>query len=224
MNRTAYIDNQYLARQFSTGDTVRKTDLIDTFALPYVGRVIYSNPSTGHVMVQWPWGAEQSTAVELIKDTSGDVEAPVYFDDYCTYEKAVHISTPIAKRVAARYAACAQKCHSCTCKAIHYGAGKEEALRVFNHLASVLDSKTANAIHRRIFGTDRVALYYKSSPRKYQMSKREEESRYPLCPKCKCTMRPAKVSKVIHVYRCTGPECRFMIHPEDVVRRQTMNQ
>lgn len=219
MDRTAYVDNRYLAKQYKTGDSVRKTDLIDTFANAYVGRVIYSNPLTGIVYVQWPWGAEQATPADLIKDVSQDVEGPLFFDDYSSYDKWSMTQTDIAKRVAARYASCAQKCYSCTCKAIHYGASKEVALEVFERLASGLAADTRSSIYDRIFSDKRVALYYKSSPRKYQMSKGEEQRRTAACPKCKNVMRPAKISKNAHVFRCTNAECKFMIHPEDVLRR-----
>lgn len=219
MDRTAYVDNRYLAKQFKTGDVVRKTDLIDTFASAYVGRVIYSNPLTGVITIQWPWGAEQATPADIIKDQSNDIEAPLYFDDYSSYDKSSMMHTSIAQRVAAKYASCAKTCYSCTCKAIHYGASKEVALEVFNRLSASLAAETRDILYNRIFTDKRVALYYKSSPRKYQMSKGEEKRRTAACPKCKSVMRPAKISKNAHVFRCSNSECKFMIHPEDVLRR-----
>lgn len=219
MIRTAYVDNRLLARQFKTGDVVRKTDLIDTFAIPYVGRVIYSNPLTGHVTVQWPWGAEQATPADLLKDISNDIEAPLFFDDYSSYDKAMMMNAPMAHKIASSYNKCVSKCYSCTCKAIHYGAGPEESLNVFKRLSSVLDDETKSHLYNQLFNKDRMALYYKSSPRKYQMSKGEEQRKFASCPKCKSMMRPAKISKNSHVFRCSNVECKFMIHPEDVLRR-----
>ena len=219
MERTAYVDNRLLARQFKSGDVVRKTDLIDTFAIPYVGRVIYSNPLTGHVMVQWPWGAEQATPADLLKDTSNDIEAPLFFDDYSSYDKAMIMNVPMAQKIASKYNKCISRCYSCTCKAIHYGAGPDESVKVFERLAAGLDEEVKSVLFNRLFNKSRLALYYKSSPRKYQMTRGEEMRKNASCPKCKSVMRPAKVSKNAHVFRCSNVECKFMIHPEDVLRR-----
>jgi hypothetical protein len=87
MLRRAYIDDQAAAKGFASGDLVRKTSNRDLFPAPYVGRVIYSNPRTGRVHVQWPWGVGEEAATELFLDISGDVGLNLALDQwYSTWE------------------------------------------------------------------------------------------------------------------------------------------
>ncbi len=92
--RLSFIDDRALARQFSTGDVVRKPGSDGKFASPYSGSVIYSNTDIGTVSVQWPWGVEQEWASELIPDTSGDIIPPQINDSYSTWEMERYITTP----------------------------------------------------------------------------------------------------------------------------------
>ena len=64
----SFIDENGVARDFVTGDLVRKITNKDNLLTPFLGKVLFSNPSTGRVHVQWPWGDEQESAVELIRD------------------------------------------------------------------------------------------------------------------------------------------------------------
>lgn len=61
------------AKDFATGDVVRRMGYREMLPGPFAGRVIYSNPHTGKVHVQWPWGDEEEPATELVRDLSGEV-------------------------------------------------------------------------------------------------------------------------------------------------------
>lgn len=89
--RTAFVDDIQAAKDFATGDVVRRMGYRELLPGPFAGRVLYSNPRTGKVHVQWPWGAEEEPATELIRDTSGDVPPNMAMDQlYSTWESARH--------------------------------------------------------------------------------------------------------------------------------------
>ncbi len=89
MLRTAFVDDCEAAKDFATGDVVRKTDFRGFFPTPYAGRVVYSDPRNGTVEVQWPWGSEQESPTELIKDLGLEVGPPVALDQtYSTLQGA----------------------------------------------------------------------------------------------------------------------------------------
>lgn len=87
--RTAFVDDIEAAKDFATGDIVRRMGYREMLPGPFAGRVIYSNPNTGKVHVQWPWGDEEEPATELIRDLSGDVAVNESLDSiYATWESA----------------------------------------------------------------------------------------------------------------------------------------
>src|SRR5688572_460220 len=85
MRRIAFVDEVAASAAFSSGDVVRKTSMRDFVLSPYAGRVLYSSPKTGKVMVQWPWGSEQESPHELVKDLSGDYAPPIHNSSYSTW-------------------------------------------------------------------------------------------------------------------------------------------
>lgn len=219
MKRTAYVDNRLLAQAFKPGDVVRRSELMDAFVTPYVGRVVFVNTGMGIIDVQWPWGREQEMPVELIKELSGDWAPPEFITDYSSWDMEAHLSPLLSKRVAACYNNKINKCYQCTCKALHYGADIETALDVFDSASDGIEPELVNRLSSYIFGKPRHAIYYKASPRKYQMTKAEMKLRDPQCPKCRSAMKTARISKSEKVYRCSNHECKFMIHPNDVLKR-----
>lgn len=87
--RTAFVDDIQAAKDFATGDVVRRMGYRELLPGPFTGRVIYSNPHTGKVHVQWPWGAEEEPATELIRDLSGEVAVNMALDQiYSTWESS----------------------------------------------------------------------------------------------------------------------------------------
>jgi ribosomal protein L37AE/L43A len=155
---TAFVDEVAMARGFSTDDIVRKTGLRDLLLSPYVGRVLYSDLATGKVSVQWPWGEQQESPVELVKDTSGDLMPPEFVDQgYATWEKSRwtagkeveksdakwrkklstvaervadrYLNGTLAQRVAAKYEYLTLPVWRLSCKAWHEGLDEFEAFK-----------------------------------------------------------------------------------------------
>lgn len=97
--RLAFVDDMQAAKDFATGDIVRRMGYRELLPGPFAGRVIYSNPRTGKVHVQWPWGAEEEPATELIRDLSGDVAVNAALDQiYTTWESARHTNGEAAQK------------------------------------------------------------------------------------------------------------------------------
>ena len=94
MLRTAFVDDKLFAREFNSGDVVRKSGIRDLVLTPYVGRVIYSNADTGKIQVQWPWGVIEEVASELIHDTSGYFAPPSMDQSYSTWESSRNVNSP----------------------------------------------------------------------------------------------------------------------------------
>lgn len=102
--RTAFVDDMQAAKDFATGDIVRRMGYREMLPGPFAGRVIYSNPYTGKVHVQWPWGAEEEPATELIRDLSGEVAANLAVDQiYSTWEQAKLTDEDVARGVENRW-------------------------------------------------------------------------------------------------------------------------
>lgn len=212
MRRTAFVDEMAAASEFHTGDVVRKTGLRDFFPSPYVGRVLYSNPRTGKVQVQWPWGSMQESPVELIRDATGDFIPPLAMDQhYWTYESCYHedskdtqkvndkwrkkLSSRIAdrhlqqhalKRIISRHEEDTMPVYRAACKAWHFGLDEIEAFRRIS--AELGDNFTTDSIRLTIsnlynFG-QRLAIYWKDTSRRYRVTKRERESGQLHCPRC----------------------------------------
>lgn len=172
MLRTAFVDDCEAAKDFATDDVVRKTDFRGFFPSPYAGRVVYSDPRNGTVQVQWPWGSEQESPTELIKDLSGLVAPPAALDQtYSTWQGARLINDKetlkqddkwrkgLASKVAARYARAellarivlayeerTKPLWRAACKAHHSGVAELDAFRALS--ASMADE----------FGHDAVRL------------------------------------------------------------------
>lgn len=154
--RLAFVDDMQAAKDFASGDVVRKMGIQELVTAPYVGYVVYSNPRTGKVHVQWPWGAEEEAATSLIRDITGDVPPNSSLNQsYSTWEMARHINDPatlkadakwrkgLASRVADKFVAADRilkiiSAHErktipiwqAACHAYHHGIGEIETFRL----------------------------------------------------------------------------------------------
>jgi ribosomal protein L37AE/L43A len=235
MFRRAFVDDQLLAREFHTGDFVRHSDLHDLLLSPYAGRVLYSNPDTGKVSVQWPWGAEQDSPSQLVRLNMELLEffPPMLIDQsYSSWEGARNIDDKqtlkeddkwrksLASRVASRFEEATGPIWRSACKA--WRQGKNE-IQAFTSLHSIFGDQ---------FGTDtvrltvsnlyehsrRLSIYYKNNKRKYKVTQKEKNSGDLKCPRCRTpgSIKPRVYRQGKRVLQCRN--CGFSIHPGDLVK------
>jgi ribosomal protein L37AE/L43A len=229
-----------MAGGFATGDVVRKTGLRDFLFTPYVGRVLYSNPETGKVAVQWPWGAEQDSPTELIKDVSGDFVPSLGTDQsYSTWESARHTHDEsatkddekwrkslayrvterhtVSKRIVARYEQKTLPIWRAACKAWYKGMDEFEAFKIVNaSYGEVFGDDAVRLTIANLYGLGRrLALYWKNNKRQYQVTQKEKSSGKVICPRCKSILNPRVFRQGQKVLVCRT--CGFSIAPEDLV-------
>jgi len=230
MLRTAFVDDQLYAREFNTGDVVRKAGLRDFVLTPYVGRVLYSNVDTGKVHVQWPWGAIEEPATELIKDASTFYPPPVMDQSYSTWEGSRNVNSPevvkaddkwrssLASRITQKYEERTLPLYRAACEAWHCEMPEIEA---YVKMAAVFGPEFGDDAVRitiaNLYGLGRqVAIYWKDSKRRYKITQKEKASGKISCPRCKAMMKPRVYRQGRKVLQCDG--CGFSIHPKDLVR------
>ena len=229
MHRTAFVDDQLIARDFSSGDVVRKSGLRDFVLSPYVGRVLYSNTNTGKVEVQWPWGAESETASELVKDMSGDY-APTNADQsYSTLEGAKHINSPavlkadgkwrksLSSQIVSSYEEKTLPLWRAACESWHCGMDEVET---FFRMSSVFGKEYGQEAIRltvaNLYGLGRrIAIYWKDGKRRYRVTQKEKSSGRIACPRCKGLLKPRVYRQARRVLQCN--DCGFSIHPKDLM-------
>jgi ribosomal protein L37AE/L43A len=235
-NAVAFVDEPLLAREFGPGDTVRKAGTRDFVLSPYVGRVVYSNHRTGKVQVQWPWGSEQESPSELVKDASGLIPPSFIDQTYVTWDAAESLgappvvatpatawkrvlssSGPMSARIAGAYELRTQPLWQAACKEWHSGTQEVEA---FQRLAASMgDAFGLDAVRvtvANLYGHGRrVSLYWKDTKRKYRVTQREKSSGKVVCPRCKGLLKPRTYRAGQKVLLCRT--CGFSIHPEDIL-------
>jgi ribosomal protein L37AE/L43A len=241
MRRYAFVDEVQAAREFGTGDIVRKTGIRDFVLTPYVGRVVYSNPRTGKVQVQWPWGSEQESPTELVKDVSGHFVPPMAMDQtLSTWESARYTGgeiledeqdaawrrvlasrvsgTSSGSRIVAAYERNTLPVWRAACKALH--EGNEEFVAFRSVLSSCADDFGPEVVRITVGNLyelgRRYALYWKDNKRRYKVTQREKETGSVCCPRCKGTMKPRIYRQGQRVLMCRT--CGFSIHPRDLVK------
>lgn len=228
MLRKAFVDDQLAARQFNTGETVRKSGLRGFLLSPYAGRVLYSNADTGVVEVQWPWGAELEFASELVHDTSFELRPPAYDQSYSTWEGSRNINDPetqdtdakfrksLAATIVADYEQHTMPVYRAACRAMHEGLDEFEA---FSAVA---------AEHGETFGQDavrrtvanlfeagrRMAIYWVDPKRQYRVTQKEKNVGVLSCPRCKGTLKPRVYRQGKRILACR--QCGFTISPRDL--------
>lgn len=239
MKRNAFVDEPAYAREFSTGDVVRKSDSRDLYLSPYVGRVLWSSPRTGKVQVQWPWGSEQESSIDLVKDTSCDFAAPELIDQsLSTWEGFVHssgadaldavwaraksrrkasVSPDSASRILARYETITMPVWRAACKQWHVGSTETEAfINVSKDMFSQFGSESVRMTVANLYDLGRrLAIYWKDSNRRYRVTQKEKASGVFICPRCKGGMKPRTYRQGQKVLACRS--CGFSIHPEDLI-------
>ncbi len=229
MHRTAFVDDQLIARDFNTGDVVRKAGIRDFVLTPYVGRVLYSNTDTGKVEVQWPWGAEIETASELIRDASNYYPPTGADQSYSTWEQSRNVNSPavvkadekwrksLAARVVHRYEERTIPLWRAACEAWHCGMPEVDA---FVGMASAFGQEYGDDAVRITVANlyelgRRLAIYWKDQKRRYKVTQQEKASGKVSCPRCKGVMKPRTYRQGRRVMLCKT--CGFTIHPKDLV-------
>jgi ribosomal protein L37AE/L43A len=243
--RKAFVDERLMASGFATGDIVRKSGQHEFVLSPYVGRVLYSNPETGKVAVQWPWGDEQDSPTELVKDISGDFAPPLVEgldQSYSTWESARHTHNGaefkdnekwrkslashitdrhlLYKRIVAKYEQRTLPIWRAACKAWHKGKDEFEAFRIINAAyGETFGDDAVRLTVANLYGLGRhLALYWKNNKRQYQVTQKEKSSGKVTCPRCKSILKPRVFRQGQKVLSCRT--CGFSIHPEDLINGQ----
>jgi hypothetical protein len=226
--RIAFVDDQLIARDFNTGDVVRKAGLRDFVLSPYIGRVIYSNVDTGKIQVQWPWGAELETASELIRDTSGFFAITQADQSYSTWEGARNDGSDAAQkadqkfrkklssRVVDAYEDLTLPLWRAACEAWHC---EMDEIETYFRMASVFGKEYGQEAVRLTVSNlyehgRRLSIYWKNNKRRYKVTQKEKSSGKVVCPRCKGMLKPRVYRQGKRVLKCQG--CSFIIHPSDL--------
>lgn len=230
MFRTAFVDDCLIAREFNSGDVVRKAGYRDFVLSPYVGRVVYSSPDSGKVHVQWPWGAEELPASELVKDLSGAFEPPMQADQiYTTHEMARNVNSTevveadakwrksLASQIVDRYEHYTMPLYRAACEAWHCEIPEIEA---FQRMVAVFGPRYGQDAVRLTIANlyelgRRVGLYWKDPKRKYKTSLKEKSTGKLGCPRCKGELKDRVFQHGGKVKLCKG--CGFVINPADII-------
>lgn len=228
MLRTAFVDDQLYAKEFKSGDIVRKAGVRGLLLSPYVGRVLYSDVDTGKVSVQWPWGVESESATELMVDISGDYTTPRFTDQsYSTWESSKWTTSPdIAKADQKWRASLASDFERITlpvwraaCFEWHRGTDEIQAvMRISSDMSPDYGFDTVRRTVANLYGLGRrIAIYWKDSNRRYKVTQREMKSGKRTCPRCGSLsmLKPTKYRHQAQVLNCRS--CGFSIHPRDLV-------
>ncbi len=235
LSRTAFVDDVAAAKDFTSGDVVRKTDFRSFFPSPYAGRVVFVDYRNGTVQVQWPWGSEQEYPTELIRDISGTVAPPVSLDQtYSSWSQTRFENDVLALKadakwrksltasVVARYEASTAPIWRLACKLHH--AGLDE-IAAYMSISSELSEKfgddavrltVANLYDAGSSIPPRLALYWKDKGRRYKVTQREKSIGKIRCPRCGAEgMKPRTYRANKKVLTCTP--CGFSISPKDLI-------
>jgi hypothetical protein len=229
-NKTAYVDNVQMAREFRAGDIVRRANYRDTLMTPYVGRVIYSNTETGVVMVQWPFGAYLEVPTELVRAGSVDFLPPLKLDQsYSTYEKSRYMNTEesaksdekwrksLASDIVSDFESFTQPLYIKACQLFHDGV---EEVTAANRLASecghIYGFDTVDRTVKNLYGAGRrLALYWGNANRKYKRSQGEKATGIIKCPRCATKMYDRRYRQGKNIKQCRS--CGFSIHSRDIM-------
>lgn len=230
MRRTAFVDDQAAARNFHTGDVVRRTGVRGFLLSPYVGRVVYANVATGKVQVDWPWGEEQESASELIKDVSGHFEPTSSGKTDLTWEASRNIDgkdvdkanakwrKSLASSIVTEYERRTVPLWQAACEAWHCQMPEMDAyLQMASVFAPEYGDDAVRVTVANLYGLGRrVAIYWKDQNRRYKVTQQESNSGKIGCPRCKGVLKPRVFRQGEKVLSCKG--CGFSIHPQDLIR------
>lgn len=233
MRRVAFVDDQLLCRDFRTDDVVRKSSLRDYVLTPYSGRVLFSNPRTGKVAVQWPWGVESESPSELVKELAQHF-APTSVDtSYGTYEKYLHtknentkkvnqefrksLASSIVKDLRDEFETQNKLVFHAACRALHDGMTEPQAKKyLIQKFASSHGFDAVQSIAGDVYAQGyRLAIYWREQNRRYQATKSERNTKRFSCPKCHDIMKPLRYRFRQSIQQC--PVCGFSIHNDDII-------
>lgn len=228
MLRKAFIDDQLAARQFNTGETVRKSGLRGFLLSPYAGRVLYSNADTGVVQVQWPWGAELEFASELVHDVSFTLRPPTMDQSYSTWEGARNLNdsgnveadsqfrNSLASEIVFGYERMTLPVYRAACKAMHEGLDEVTAfITLSKDMADTFGTDTVRRTVANLFEAGRrMAIYWVDPKRQYRVTQKEKNVGVLSCPRCRGSLKPRTYRQGKRVLMCKG--CGFTIHPKDL--------
>jgi hypothetical protein len=241
---TAFVDDMQAARDFASGDIVRRMGYRELLPGPFAGRVIYSNPNTGKVHVQWPWGAEEEPATELMRDLSGEVAPNMALSDwYSTWEGARLINDKgtvkfdeewrknlVASgfknpdrliRIVLKHEQRTLPVWRAACKAWYDGLSEFDA---FRRVSTLMQNEFGLDVVRltvsNLYGlannpSQRFSIYWKDGNRKYKVTRSERNNGSLLCPRCKGLLKPRVYRHQKNCLQCKG--CGFTISPKDLV-------
>jgi hypothetical protein len=224
MIRTAFTDEVAIARDFVTGDVVRKTDNRDFVLSPYVGRVLYSNLATGKVSVQWPWGEQLESPSELVKDVSEDLVPPTIDQGYSTFEKSKWTvdskkskKSKLSSKIVSGHEELTLPIWKQACLHWHLGFNELDAfVELNNRFASEFGSEPVRLTIANVYELGRrVALYWKDSKRRYKVTQKERDGKSVFCPRCKGPLKPRVYRQGKKMLSCK--QCGFAIHPKDLI-------
>lgn len=206
------IDDRQFAHQFSPGDVVRIVGDSGTFLSPFPGRVVFSNVETGKVEVQWPWGAEQCSASEIVKDDSGDLLPPVYDTTYSTWEKARNSAA-----IVNAYERQTLPLYRLACRNVFRKmSAVESCLDIMNTAGSLYGTdEIRRTVANLMEQGRRLAIYRKDNLRRYKVTQSEKSLGVLFCPRCREKMKPRTHRQGKKVLLCRS--CGFCISPKDLV-------
>lgn len=228
MLRKAFVDDQLAARQFNTGETVRKSGLRGLLLSPYAGRVLYSNVDTGIVQVQWPWGADLEFATELVHDVSFTLRPPSMDQSYSTWEGSRNINdsgnvesdqewrSSLASEIVSGYEKLTLPVYRAACKAMHEGLDEVTAfVTLSKDMAETFGTDTVRRTVANLYETGRrMAIYWVDPKRQYRVTQKEKNGGVLSCPRCRGVLKPRTFRQGKKVLLCKG--CGFTIHPKDL--------
>lgn len=230
LSRKAFVDDQLAARQFNTGETVRKSGLRGFLLSPYVGRVLYSNVDTGIVQVQWPWGAELEFATELVSDVSFTIKPPNIDQSISTWEGSRNINSPagiesdvewrksLASQIVAEYESKTIPIYHAACKAMHEGLDEVEAFVSLSRMAAEYGTDVVRRTISNLYGAARrMAIYWVDPKRQYRVTQKEKNIGVLSCPRCRGGLKPRTYRQGKRILLCK--ECGFTIHPKDLLKK-----
>lgn len=236
----SFVDERMVARDFHTGDPVRKAGARGLCLSPYVGRVVYSNTELGTVQVQWPWGSEQETPSELVRlSKESEFLAPEFDDSPNTWERSRHedgkavsklnkawlkkISSAVrsddTNPVLASFENSNLPIKIAAFKAWHRESSEIEAsMSIASHFSDSHTIDVVNQVVASVFADGhRLSIYWKDKKRQYKTTRREETSKVYSCPRCKGSLKPRTYRHADRILLCRS--CGFSIHPGDLLRK-----
>jgi hypothetical protein len=233
MFKFAFVDDQMLCKDFRTDDVVRKSSLRDYVLTPYSGRVLFSNPRTGKVAVQWPWGVESESPAELVK-MENSYKLPIQQNSgYDTYESATHtrnddtkkanaewrksVASEITESLKRDFEASHKNVYHAACKQLHDDKSEKQAKEIIRlKFAATNGFDACDSIVGDVYGQGfRLALYWKAQQRRYQSTRREKATKRYSCPKCRELMKPLRYRFKEDLNHCGV--CGFTIYGGDIL-------